>query len=381
MKKIALVIALLAATLASECKKDNGSSSKYADNSMWLCKPDLENNYCNGNLSATEISPDGTWVPESFTPATQTDFDCFYIYPTVDISGPIGNHTDFSDVTPMLLPLMSQAARFSKVCTVFAPLYRQITLFTFGSADEEKYEEIAYSDVAEAFRYYKEKYNTGRPFVLIGHSQGSFMLRMLLQREFDGNPDLRSHLITALLIGGDVLVPTDQKVGETFTTIPVCTSEDEVGCVIAFQSFAKDYPPQSGRFTGGIPIGTDLACTNPANMSGSQVSPAAFEASYFPTSFNFGGLSGTFFTGMSTPFFLYKQFYAGRCVTDPTGSYLEISYPAFITDTTRQNVIPFDRVDPGMLLGINFGLHLLDYNFPMGNLITLVDKKAQAMKK
>ena len=33
---------------------------------------------------------------------------------------------------------------------------------------------MAYADVQDAFAYYMAHWNQGRPFVLMGHSQGSF---------------------------------------------------------------------------------------------------------------------------------------------------------------------------------------------------------------
>ena len=346
------------------------TANPYADDSLWLCKPGLTPNHCFDDLTATEIKSDGTTLTVPFTPAAQTDFDCFYIYPTVDLTGPVGNHTDFSDISPMVVPLLSQAARFSELCTVYAPLYRQITLFTYASPKKDEYLEIAYGDVHDAFTYYLKHFNQGRPLVLLGHSQGSEMLQMLLQREFDQAPELRSLLITALLIGGDVLVPPGGTVGKTFQNLPLCNSDTETGCLLAFRSYAEGYPPPENTFgSHEIPSGTDLACTNPAELSG-----AYLEGAYLPTRITYAGTTLEIVGGFSTPFVLYRDFYTASCARNQDGiSYLEIGV-APGTNDPRTNPVNFNSVifNPSLL-----GLHLLDYNFTLGDLIRQVRVKSQ----
>ncbi len=49
--------------------------------------------------------------------------------------------------------------------------------------------------------------------MLIGHSQGSFTLTSLIAAEIDSKPALRRKLVSALIIGGQVTVPTGKDVG------------------------------------------------------------------------------------------------------------------------------------------------------------------------
>jgi hypothetical protein len=108
------------------------SSARYANPSLWLCRPGLTTNQCFiNNLDATAIEPDNTLVVEPHTTGGDSDYDCFYIYPTVDLSGTPGNHTEFTDISYILDPLLSQAARFNGSCRIFAPLYRQATIRTY----------------------------------------------------------------------------------------------------------------------------------------------------------------------------------------------------------------------------------------------------------
>lgn len=368
MKKVSTVIFILLA-VSIGCEKEK-ESSKYADPSMWLCKPDLEHNYCYDDLTATEIMPDGSMVERTHTLAQEPEFDCFYIYPTVDFTGPIGNHTDFSDVTPMLVPLMNQAARFTEICDVYAPLYRQVTIATFAVPDNEEYLEIAYSDVEEAFNYYIRHYNRNRPFVLMGHSQGSMMLRALMQRVLENNKELLDKMITALLIGGDVLVPAGKRVGETFKIIPTCASVEDTGCVIAYRSYSEDRPPTI-EWPTGFPAGTEPACFNPANPDNPEIE-SYLQGAYFPVYVDFAGIKMTLMENVSTPFFLYSRFFTAHCAKTETGNtYLAIGYSPLPGDQ-RTLPIPPENVP----LYDVAGLHILDYNLALRDLIEVVRKKA-----
>jgi len=73
-------------------------SATYQDPRMWICRPDLPNDACRGDLTATEIRLDGTRTIVPQHSAAAPAVDCFYVYPTVDYGWFAGNHTDFSDV-------------------------------------------------------------------------------------------------------------------------------------------------------------------------------------------------------------------------------------------------------------------------------------------
>jgi len=346
-------------------KKKWRTENRYRDPSLWLCRPDLKKNYCYEDITATEFLPDGSTVVVPHQPSENPLLDCFYVYPTVDIEGEIGNHTDFSDLSPMLVPLLNQAARFSSVCALYAPLYRQVTLKTFSSPYRNEYIEIAYNDVYNAFQYYLQCcHRPGRPFLLMGHSQGSILLRMLIQREIENNPELRRHLLVALLIGGDLLVPTGGKVGGSFQYISVCTTRKEWGCVIAYRSYAEGFPPRI-PWPEVYPQGTEPPCTNPAASSDEKV---FLSGAYFPTRVDFPGLR----EGVDTPFFLYRNFFTSQCVTSPVGKYLKIGVEVREGDK-RTVPFPWEKVPLFWVAG----LHMLDYNFMLEDLIRLVKEKLE----
>ncbi len=345
----------------------------YSGEMFWLCKPGMTENQCFVNgLDSTKILTDNSTEVELHQGSEEQPYDCFYVYPTVDLTGPVGNHTDFSDISLELDPLLSQAARLNDSCRIFAPLYRQITFSTFGSTDIAKFSEIAFRDVKAAWDDYLEQHNQGRNVVILGHSQGTGMTSRLMQEEVDPSPELRQRLIVALLIGGGITVPQGQTVGGTFQNIPLCTSDAQTRCVIAYRSYAEGFPPEDGSNVVGPP-GMDTACTNPAALGGGE---GLFSGTYFPAVSNQPLFQLVPDPGFGTPFTKYEDFYAGECVKDADNrSYLEIRVRPGPGDL-RENQVPFNHLvlAPGFL-----GTHILDYNFALGDLIELVELKAAAM--
>jgi hypothetical protein len=166
-------------------------------------------------------------------------------------------------------------------------MYRQVTLsavLTGGLAALN----TAYDSLLSAWQYYLQHINDGRPFILIGHSQGAAMLIRLIAEQIDPNPSVRKRLVTAILAGGNLQVPTGQTVGATFNDIPLCTSPSRAGCVISYSTFGTQPPADSlfGRPGTGVSLmslqltaaGQQVACVNPASIAGgtAPLSP------YFP---------------------------------------------------------------------------------------------------
>ena len=107
--------------------------------------------------------------------------------------------------------------------------------------------------------------NHGRPFVLIGHSQGSLMLQQLIAREIENNPAVAARMKLAIIPGFNVLVPQGKLVGGTFKSTPLCSRPGETGCVIAWISFReKNAPPPGAMFGYADQPGMTVGCVNPA---------------------------------------------------------------------------------------------------------------------
>ena len=130
---------------------------------------------------------------------------------------------------------------------MFAPMYPQLTLKAINDPEgitlQDELE--AYEGVLGAWTEYMHRYNRGRGVVLIGHSQGALMLINLIKQEFDSNAAMRKQLVSAILLGGNVLIPEGKLEGGSFNNVPACTAATDTGCVIAYSSFAKEPPANS----------------------------------------------------------------------------------------------------------------------------------------
>jgi hypothetical protein len=335
----------------------------YKDDKMWLCKPGIAKNHCLERMNSMEGLVDGGVQPVPEQVGVDRPFDCVYWYPTVNRTEP-ATTLDFSDPVPMLAPLRSQAARFSRICNVYAPFYRQTPL---NNTDNPGDRVLAYSDVVESFKHYLANDNKGRDFVLMGHSQGSVHLTRLLQEYVDDNPELRKRLISILPIGAGVTVKQGDVIGGSFKNLPLCTRADQTGCVITYAAFAADAPPAANRSMAGL----ESACTNPAALGGG---PAVYKGSYFPTN-RTDYTTYSFGAEFSEPWALYRGLFQGECINAANGArHLSIKY-VDVPDDKRVRFLDFSKVR-GAEVGL--GLHVFDYNFAVDDLLDVVAKQAAA---
>jgi Protein of unknown function (DUF3089) len=388
---VALALAMMTAILVS-C---GGSSSSKASkeqvtptaeapsNTVWLCKPGLAGNPCETDMTTTIIAANGSRTTETASPAEDPQIDCFYVYPTV--SGQPGMNADLTIDPEETAVATSQASRFSQVCKVYAPMYRQMTLAAINApgtagqpgGDTIASRDMAYADVLSAWQDYLAHYNNGRGVVLIGHSQGTMMLTRLITAEIDPKPEVRKLLVSALLIGGNVLVAQGQDSGGDFQDIPACRSTSQTGCVVAYSTFDQAPPADSlfGRPSGpGASLGRDttgleVLCTNPASLSGGTGALLPYNPTA-PLPGALGALVGAI-PSETTPWASYPGEYTGQCQSTDGANWLQV-------DTTN---VPGDtRPVVTQVLGPTWGLHLVDVNIALGNLIDLVRQQAAAYK-
>lgn len=256
---------LLAATAPAQPAYDNPAN--------WLCRPGRVD-ACSGDSAATIVTPDGRQLREPRARRAMPKADCFYVYPTTSMDpAPLSDLIAGDGETGMAA---SQAAPFRSVCRVFAPLYRQVTLpalratMRTGKRLSAADFETPYADVRAAFRAYLARDNRGRPFALIGHSQGSALLKRLVADEIDGKP-IQRQMLSAILPGTAVLVPRGRTVGGDFKAVPLCRAATETGCVVTWASYRDTNPPPANALFGRAPsAATDVVagCTNPARLAG-----------------------------------------------------------------------------------------------------------------
>jgi hypothetical protein len=200
---------------------------------VWLCRPRLANNPCDGSMATTTVTATGVRSVQADTASGSRRYNCFYLYPTA--SNESTTNSDLTVQPAETSNATAQAARFSSVCNVWAPMYRQITvrgLTSANGADPAAYT-VAYNSVLADWKDFIAHYDDGYPIIFIGHSQGSVMLIKLLRAEVDKNPKMRKQMVDAIIVGGNVTVPTGKTVGSTFKNLPLCTASKKSGCIIA----------------------------------------------------------------------------------------------------------------------------------------------------
>jgi Protein of unknown function (DUF3089) len=351
-----------------------GASSASAE-TTWLCRPGLASNPCLNSEEATVEFDGGGKFVEHAQPAKDPPIDCFYVYPTVSSQFTINAN---ENIDPEEIAIAeSQASRFSQVCKVYAPIYPQLTIPAingFLGKVEPENNIRAYAGVAKGFLEYIARYNDGRGFELIGHSQGSAMLEQLIKEIVEPNPTLRKQLVGAIVLGGQVIVPEGKNVGGTFKTIPGCSVVGQTGCVVAYSSFLEEPPANAlfGRATsilgGSLPEveHPQVLCVNPTVLVQGPFSGPSL--SYYPTFNAFGGhFPGPFLGPVAqapkapTPWVATPAQYSSRCEARNGASWLQLT-PTDPNDTRTESVLV-------NTLGPIWGQHLVDVNSQLGNLV------------
>jgi hypothetical protein len=157
----------------------------------WLCGPGVAHDPCRPSLSTTFYRGWDARTGRS-TPRRASDRGpaCFYVYPTVsNQQGRLATKR----VDPELRSIaLYQAARFSQLCRVYAPVYRQATVPALQAGTTTRRDYLtAYGDVERAFDAFLRRIGRHRGFVLIGHSQGSYHLERLVRRRIDTHRAVR----------------------------------------------------------------------------------------------------------------------------------------------------------------------------------------------
>jgi len=356
-------------------------SNNYADDKSWLCRPG-RNDACNVDMTTTIISPDGKLTRETWKSEPAAPIDCFYVYPTVSTDA-----TPNSDMTPdpaELNVIRQQFARFASKCRPYAPMYRQVTLaglrtrLAGGTSGSSLSRGVQYDDVRDAWRHYLDHDNNGRPFVLLAHSQGSFILDELIRNEIDGKP-IQSRMVSAILLGATLSVPRGKDVGGSFQHVPLCHSATQTGCVITYVSFRSTIPPPANTLFGKVPDPDMIAaCTNPTALAGG----AGNLHSYLST-------DGRTIVGITppkpwvmperpidTPWVSVPGLLSAECKTNANATYLEVTVHGDSADPRTDNIV--GDLGRGDQVQVEWGLHLVDFNIAMGNLVEIVEQQGKA---
>jgi hypothetical protein len=340
----------------------------------WLCLPGHTPDPCTEPLTTTVVQTDGETSIEYAKRAENPPINCFYVYPTVSEQASENANLEIEPQQTQIA--IEQASRFSQVCKVYAPVYPQVTLAALDDPPVSAWASIkAYLGVAAAFREFLTKFDEGRGFVLIGHSQGAALLVQLIAISIDPNPVLRRQLVSALLLGGNLLVAQGKLVGGNFQHIPECRTAAETHCAIAYSSFLKEPPqgayfgrPESPLFGGGEIEGLQVACVNPTLLvQNGGIGPLQPYASTTP----FPGQIGAYVEAptAATPWVAAPGLYTAQCHNENGASWLQVNPvgtpvdpPAYVKES----------------LGPDWGLHLYDIGIALGNLVKTVGLESAA---
>ncbi len=323
---------------ATETPKPND----YSDGKAWLCRPG-RTDACAIDHTTTVIAADGKLSREPWTADPGAPIDCFYVYPTVS-TDPTPN-SDMTADPAELNVIRQQFARFGSKCRQYAPLYRQVTLAGLrrmlapgGAVTLDK--GVQYDDVRDAWNYYLQNDNKGRGVVLVAHSQGSFILNRLIREEIDGKP-IQSRLVSAILLGTTIAVPRGKDVGGSFQHVPLCKSPSQIGCLITFASFRSTVPP-------------------PANTLFGKVAPWVTPEQT-----------------IDTPWVSVPGLLTAKCASNENASgYLEVTVNGNPSDPRTDDIT--GDIGAGANVAANWGLHLIDVNLVMGDLLDIVGRQAKA---
>lgn len=214
---------------------------------------------CSQAESGTDYSKPENWA--YFDAETEgRDADVFFICPSVYSGSDDACNMSLSDqetkesffgAINMEKGIYDQNSRF------FAPYYRQIGLnvYEMPEEDREPYLEIAYEDVKDAFEYYWETCNDGRPIILAGFSQGADMC-LRLMKDFFAQDDRMEQLVACYAIGWRV---TEDDLQE-FPHLKMASGESDTGVIVSFNSEAETVTDSLM-----IPAGTRTLAINPLN--------------------------------------------------------------------------------------------------------------------
>ena len=349
----------------------------YADDEAWLCKPGRDD-LCARPVTLVAVGADGRSEARTMKPEPDAPIDCFYVYPTISLD-PNGN----SSLVPgegEKRAVRQQFAPFASTCRPYAPMYRQVTLAGLRSllmhGPLRVDSELAQEDVRAAWRYYLAHFNRGRGVVLVGHSQGSRMLMGLIARDIEASP-AQKLIVSAAVVGFPALVPSGADVGGTFRSMPLCRDASQVGCIIAYSTFRETSPPPANaRFGRSNTPGSDVACVDVVAMSGQPL------AAMLPVRQNLLGQRitdeewsrGT--RGVEGDFVDFPGYVSAGCVKDGVNSYLAMRLNAE-SRGARPASLPFDIIVQGRLYD-DWGLHNIDLNLVMGNLLQVVRRQGEA---
>lgn len=205
--------------------------------------------------AAPDYSKPESWaVPLPENPSA-LPVDVFYVYPTVFVDAA---HPVMDIAVPALrhrgeLISGEHTMMFRGKFNIYAPHYRQAELNRAlrglsASPQDLSPMELGLEDIRRAFRHYLEHRNNGRPFILMGHSQGAMAVLELLKKELPPDEPALKRLVAAYVIGWPVI----EEDLEEYPQLRMARGECDTGVVVSWNTEAPG--AERSIFCGGIAI-------------------------------------------------------------------------------------------------------------------------------
>lgn len=368
------------------------STIDYSSMDNWAFHPDKTTILSNYNLDI-DVIDENLQVEQTIeienNSNTNTGVDVFFVHPTILTQNSIPENINIGDQSSLLISLtiIAQGGLLSKYGRMFAPRYRQSTGLTYkDDLDKERQANIiatSYSDIKAAFLNYLENYNNGNKIILAGHSQGSYLLGMLLRDVFDNNEQLRSRLITAALGGmGYVYATEGEYKGGWWENIPLCTTRNECGCINNWASFDEQQSI--------IDINYGLPEFNPFLINSGLIYRVFNESEdWFLQDFSYYGETSTTLRNYIAPnssynlgngnnFIAFDKLYNVRLRREHSQKVaLSVEYKPLINDQ-RPNDLAEEQNNPNYS---NWGYHVKDYHIYLWALMEQIDEKILVMNE
>ena len=188
------------------------------------------------------------------------DVDLFLIAPTIDYKGEVFVDSDDDAAREKFHAVINERIGiFAENTRVFAPYYDQVSKKGYEASDRDKeiYLQFAYADISEAFRYYLQFENKGRPIIIAGFSQGADMCLRLL-KDYFSDEKLQSQLVAAYAIGGCI----PENTAEEFPYLHFAQKADDTGVIVSFDCEAPEV--SESIF---CPEGSKIISINPLNWT------------------------------------------------------------------------------------------------------------------
>jgi hypothetical protein len=170
----------------------------------------------------------------------------FFVHSTTfdggrDWLGAIGNRAAARLVSHAVLP--NFAGPFSGVGRVFAPRYRQASLYADRLTQRDDAREarvFAYGDIRRAFDAFLAHESRSAPLVLVGVGQGALLVDRLA-REARTRPDVLRRIVAVYLI--EDVTPADDFPASG--PLPLCQTRSQSACVVAWMSQSSGRPDRT----------------------------------------------------------------------------------------------------------------------------------------